>query len=181
MLEVPMDAPLLVRVLNTLAHLHEQTQPFLSREPDAIAVRGDGLALDVFHRKVWTTVRCRAPVEDRRDRRVIHHGKGLTFGVEPGEHVLTVHPLPNQLDGHLPPDRLQLVREPDFAHSTLAYPLEKAVRPDGRCGDPAALGGHVADQVSERGAGLTDVHGALLALRRTRRNQSNRRGILNRL
>ena len=85
-LEVAVDDPLLVGVLDRLADRHEQLEPLARRELLLVAVLGDRHALDEFHDEVRPAVVGRAGVEDLGDVRVVHQGQRLPLGLEAGEH-----------------------------------------------------------------------------------------------
>ena len=54
-LDVPVNDPLLVGVLDGVADLHEQLQPLLDIQPLPVAVLGDGNAGDVLHDEVGSS------------------------------------------------------------------------------------------------------------------------------
>ena len=59
----------------------------------------------------------RPGVEHLGDVRVVHQGQGLPLRLEPGQDLPRVHPRLDQLDGHLPADRLGLL-----GHQTAPIP-----------------------------------------------------------
>jgi hypothetical protein len=65
---------------------------------------------------------------------MIHHGHGLPFTLEAGDHVAAVHARLQDLDGHATPDRIGLLGCEDPAHSTLTQELEQPVATDHRSG-----------------------------------------------
>src|SRR5690349_11312392 len=69
-LDVPVDDPLLVRVLHRLAHRDHQPQPLARRQALAVAVLRDRLALDELHHEVRPSEVRLARVVDPGDRRV---------------------------------------------------------------------------------------------------------------
>ena len=82
-LEVAVDDPLLVGVLDRLADRDEQLQPGLHREPLLVAVLGERHALDQFHDEERLAGRGEAAVVDAGDVGVVHHRQRLPLGVEP--------------------------------------------------------------------------------------------------
>ena len=60
--------------------------------------------------------------------------QGLAFGLEPGDHLLGVHPQLDDLEGHPPADRRALFGRPDRAEPAFAQLLEELVTADERAG-----------------------------------------------
>src|SRR5262249_51367084 len=84
-----------------------RAQAVLNRKSLAVAVVGDGLALDVLHHEVGAAAaspghRGRAGVEHLRDARVAHQREGLALGLEAGDHGAAVHAGLDHLQGHAP-------------------------------------------------------------------------------
>ena len=126
-LEVAVDDPLLVGVLHGLADRDEQLQPGPDREPVLVAIVGDRHAADELHHEE-RLVRLRgAAVVDAGDVGMVHQGQRLAFGVEPGQHRARVHAGLDQLERHLPLDRLRLLGPVDGAHAPLAEDFEQRV------------------------------------------------------
>src|SRR2546428_11959636 len=71
-LEIPVDDPLLVRVLHAVANLQEKIDSLTRRQLVPIAVRRDRFAAYVLHHEVRTAVRRSPAVEYAGNRRVIH-------------------------------------------------------------------------------------------------------------
>ena len=69
----------------------------------------------------------RAAVVDAGDVGVVHQGQRLPLGVEPGQHRARVHADLDQLERHLPLDRLSLTGPVDGAHPPLAEDFEQRV------------------------------------------------------
>ncbi len=81
-LDVAVDDPLLMGVLDCLADRHEQLEPLARAELSVVAVLGDGDAVDQLHDEV-RTARVGCPgVEDTGDVLVVHQGQGLALGLE---------------------------------------------------------------------------------------------------
>ena len=121
-----MDDALLVGVLDRLANRYEQFQPLLRGQPVAVAVLGDRHTLDQLHHEVRPAV-VQPAVEHLGDVRVVHERQRLPLGVEPGQHLLRVHPGLDQFDRDKPLDRLGLPGPPDRAHAPLADQLDQRV------------------------------------------------------
>ena len=119
-LEVAMDDPLLVGVLDGLADRHEQLQPGCHRHPCLVAILGDRHALHQLHDEEGLVGRRDAAVVDAGDVGVIHQREGLPFGVEPGQHASRIHRPLDQLERHLPLDRFGLAGTVDRAHPAFA-------------------------------------------------------------
>ena len=68
-----------------------------------------------------------AAVVDAGDVGVVHQGQRLPLGVEPGQHRPRVHAGLDQLERHLPLDRLGLLGPVDGAHAPLAEDFEQRV------------------------------------------------------
>ena len=124
-----MDDPFLVGVLHGMTNRLEQLQPFSRRKFLAVAEFGDGLALHQLHHEERPAEECHARIEDSGDIGVIHHGQGLLLGVEPGQHLLRVHPELDELDGHLPADRVRLLGNEHGPHAAFADFPEQLVFP----------------------------------------------------
>ena len=133
-LDVAVDDPLLMGVLDRLADGDEQLQPLLRREVIAVAVLGDRHALDQLHHEVRAAGVGGAGVEDAGDVGVVHHRQGLAFGLEAGDDLPRVHARLDDLERHLASDRLLLLGHEDGAHAALADLLEELVRADHRAG-----------------------------------------------
>ena len=122
-----MDDPLLVGVLHGLADGDEQLQPSPDRKPMAVAVLGDRLSAHQLHHEERLAGRGGAAVVDAGDVRVVHQGQRLPLGVESSQHRARIHPDLDQLERHLPPDRLGLGGPVDGAHPPLAEDFEQRV------------------------------------------------------
>ena len=94
-LDVAMDDALLMRVLDRLADLDEQIQPFLGGELVLVAVLRDADAPHQFHHEIWPAQIGGARIQHLGDVRMIHHRQRLPLRLEPRDHRLGVHP---QLD-----------------------------------------------------------------------------------
>ena len=85
-----------------------------------VAVVGDRHALDQLHDEERLAGRGGAAVVDAGDVRVVHQRQRLPLGVEPGQDGPRVHADLDQLQRHLPLDRLGLLGPVDGAHPSLA-------------------------------------------------------------
>ena len=84
-LDVAMDDALLMRVLDGLANLDEQVEPFLGGEIVLVAVIGDADAAHQFHHEVRPARFGRARIQHLGDVGMIHHRQRLPFRLEPGD------------------------------------------------------------------------------------------------
>ncbi len=132
-----MDDPLLVRVLNGLAHGNDQLQPLTDREVIVVAVPGDGYAMHELHDEERAPAVGRAGVKDLGNVRVVHHGQGLLLGREAGDDLGAVHSRLDDLESDPTMDRLVLLGHVDDAVAAFAELLEQLVRADR---DPRPLG-----------------------------------------
>jgi hypothetical protein len=135
-LDVAVDDPLLVRVLDGAADEHEQPQPLAGRELGPVAVVGDRDALDQLHDEEGPAGVGGAGVEDPRDVGVVHQGQRLPLRLEPRDHLTRIHPGLDDLQRHQPLHRRRLLGEVDGAHAPLADRLQQLVR-----ADPRGVGG----------------------------------------
>ena len=131
-----MDDPLLVSMLNCLAHRHEQMQPGIDGQSLSVAIFGERHPFDQFHDEVRLAGRGNTAVEDAGDVRVVHQGQRLPLGVEPGEHPFGVHPCLDQLQGHLPLHRLRLTGQVHRAHAPFADHFDQRVATGDNRADP---------------------------------------------
>ena len=96
------------------------------RQVVVVAVLGDRHAVDQLHDEV-RPARFRGPgVEDAGDVDMVHHGQGLTLGLEAGDDLAAVHAGLDDLERHLALDGLGLLGHPDRAHAALADLLQAA-------------------------------------------------------
>ena len=93
-----------------------------------------GTPLDQLHDEVGPAGFCGAGVVHLGNVRVVHHGQGLTLGLEAGDHLLGVHAQLDDLQGDRPLDRVLLLGQIDGAEPTLAEQLEELVAADDRAG-----------------------------------------------
>ena len=119
-LDVTVDDPLLVSMVDRRAHVAEESEAFPGPQPMLIAELGDGDALDQLHREPRPAGGRRPGVEHLGDVRVVHHRQRLALGLEAGQHFPGVHPGLDDLQRHPAGDRLALLGHPDGAEAALA-------------------------------------------------------------
>ena len=129
-LDIAVHDALLVGVLDRATDLDEQVQPVFGTEVVLVAVFGNGDALNQFHDEVRPAGLGGAGVEDLGNIRVVHHGQGLSFGLETGDDLPSVHAQLDDLQRHLAADGLGLLGHIDHRHPPLADPLQQLVPPD---------------------------------------------------
>jgi len=137
-LEVAVDDPFLVRVLDALADLQEQFEPVCEVHAAAVAELDQGQARHVLHREEQPALLGGADVQNLRDVRMLHAREQGAFAAETVEDVLAVHARLDHLQRDLAAYRLQLVGEVDRTHAARAELRGDAVRPE-----PAADQGEV--------------------------------------
>src|SRR6185503_6390110 len=127
----------LMGVLDGRADVLEETQPFARRQPSRLAVRKEGLALDVLHDEVRLARRGRSAVEEPCDVRMVQRRRDLALATEASERDFVRQAAGDELYRDPP---LKLVvgapREIDDAHAPPADLGEQLVWPD-----PLALPG----------------------------------------
>ena len=170
-LDVAVNDPLLMGVLDRLADRDEQLEPFAGRELVAVAVLGDRDALDQLHDEVGPAGVGRAGVEDLGDVGVVHQRQGLPLGLEAGDHLVGVHARLDDLEGDLAADGLLLLGHEDDAHAAFADLLQQLVGADERAGDQSERA--VRRPIVRAGAGRLgrDITGGIGLLVRGRRLQ----------
>ena len=129
-LDVAVDDPLLVGVLDRLADADEQLQPLGGGELVPVAVVGDGDAVDQLHDEVGPAGVGGAGVEHLGDVRVVHQGQGLSLGLEAGDHLVGIHTGLDDLQGHSSPDGTLLLGHVDDAHAPFADLSQELVGAD---------------------------------------------------
>ena len=143
-LEVAVDDPLAVGVLDRLADREEQFQPVAGRELLLVAVVDDRDALDQLHDEVGPAAFRRAGVEDAGDVGVVHQRQRLPLRLEAGDDVARVHARLDDLQGHLAANGVLLLGDEDQAHPSLADLLHQLIGAD-QCarafGDWLVIGG----------------------------------------
>ena len=144
-LQIPMDHPVLVRVIDRFAHRAKQLEPPLDRQPILAAEDVDGQALDILDDEIRAAVLAAAAVEQHRDIRVIQVGQDLTLVQEAPDDGVRIHPALDQLDRDPPViDPVASLRQVGGAHAAAPQLAEHAVRPD-------ALADEVVRRIVSRG------------------------------
>ncbi len=141
-LDVAVDDPLHVGVLDGLAHGDEQFQPLLRGQLAGVAELGDRRPLHQFHDEVRAAVGSGAGVEHLGDVRVVHDREGLPLGLETAQHTPRIHAGLDELEGDPPLDRFELIRDPDFTHAPFTDLFEQFVRPDAVADARRRIAGH---------------------------------------
>ena len=129
-LDVAVDDPFLMRVLDRRAHVAKERQPLARAQPSLVAVLRDRDALHQFHDEERPPILRRASVEDLGDVRVVHHRQRLPLALEARDDLARVHAQLDDLQRHLPHHRLHLLRHPHRAKAALANLLQELVAPD---------------------------------------------------
>ena len=137
-----------MRMLHGLADGDEEFQSLASRQMLLVTELGDRNAMDEFHDEVGPATVGRAHIEHLGDVRVVHQRQGLAFGLEPGDHLLRVHPRLDDLEGHPSCDRLLLLGHVDDAHAAFANLLQQLVGTDAGAGAFAGEAGRWWDHFS---------------------------------
>jgi hypothetical protein len=114
-LQIPVNDPLLMGVVHSVADLNEQFEPLPGRESVAIAIRRDRFAAHALHGEVRTALGRGTSIEHLRDRRMRHDCQRLTLGLEARDHLARVHASLDHFERHLAFDRVRLFGEPDLA------------------------------------------------------------------
>ncbi len=129
-LEVAVDDPLLVRVLDGHAGGNEELEPFPDGEFLHVAVLRDGHAADELHHEIWPPRFGSTAIVDRRDVGMVHHGQRLALGLEAGHDLLGVHAELDDLQRDPALDRLGLLGQVDDPHPAFAEGFEDLVGTD---------------------------------------------------
>jgi len=90
-LEIAVDDPFLMRVLDRLADGDEEIQSLAGREVMLVTVAGDRHAADQVHDEVGPAGVGRASIEYAGDIGMVHQGQRLPFGLEAGNDLPGVH------------------------------------------------------------------------------------------
>jgi len=131
-LDIAVDDPLLVRVLDRLADRHDQLEPLAGRELVVVAVFRDRHAVDQLHDEVGPPGFGRPGVVNAGDIGVVHHRQRLALGLEPRDDLGAVHPGLDDLERDLAPDGVLLLGHVDNAHAPFADRLQQPVGADPR-------------------------------------------------
>ena len=125
-LEIAMDDPLLVGVLDPVADAGEQVQTLIQTELPPVAVVGEGNTSHQLHHEVGSSIVGGPCIEDPGDAGMVHDREGLPLGLEASHHPVRVHSGLDDLDRHLPTHRLDLFTQEDDAETTFSQPLTRS-------------------------------------------------------
>ena len=125
-----MDDPLLVGMLHRRTNLLEKVQTLDNRQTMLIAIVAQRYTLHQLHDEKRRSRLRRPRVQKLGYVRMVHHRDRLTLRIESRQYLLRLPSLdPNELQRHLAPHRLGLVRHPDRTHAPLANLLAQNVPP----------------------------------------------------
>ena len=97
-LDVAMNNPFLMSVLNSLTDRQEQLKSLVRRQLIVVTVGGNRRTVDQFHHKVGTALLRSARVEDTGDVDMVHHGQSLFLDIEASDDLSGVHSRIDHLD-----------------------------------------------------------------------------------
>ena len=123
-LDIAVDDPLLVRVMDGGTDLGEKQQTFPGSQFVLVTELRHGNALHQFHHEKRTSGLRASRIINLGDVGMIHHRERLPLLFEPSHHLLRVHPGLDDFQRHPSPDGLLLLRHPDGPKSPLANLLE---------------------------------------------------------
>ena len=125
-LQVAVQDPSPVRVLDGLAQPLEYLEPFARRQALTVAVLRDRHAVDVLHDEVRRAVLCGPGVERAGDAGVVHAGEHAAFLFEPLEDAFGIETVLDTLQRRVASERADLHREVDDAHTALAQSADRS-------------------------------------------------------
>ena len=131
-LDISVDDPLLVRMLDCVADRNEQLQAFSHGQPMVIAILRDMAASHQFHDEIGEPAFSHAGVEDLGDTHVVHHGERLPLRLEPCHDLFGIHARFDDLHRHAAFDGMLLVAHVDDPHPSFANRLQELVGTDAR-------------------------------------------------
>ena len=129
-LDVAVNDPLLVRVLDGLANLNEKVQALGGGKIFLVAIVRDFDAADQFHDKVGPAGVGRAGLEDFGNVGMIHERQRLPLRFESGDNAPRIHTELDDLEGDAAADGVFLLGHVHHATSALANLLKEFVAPD---------------------------------------------------
>jgi hypothetical protein len=129
-LDVAVDDPFLMRVLNRPADLGKKLQPAPGIEPPLVAELRNRNAAHQLHDEVGASAFGHIRVEHFGDIRVVHQGQGLPLGLEAGQHLAGIHAGLDNFQRDLAADRFFLFGDVNVAHAALAQQLSKLIGTD---------------------------------------------------
>jgi hypothetical protein len=119
-----MDHSLLVSMLNSLAHLYEEIEPFTNGQAMSITMIGNRDALNVLHDKVGSSFIRASSLKYLGDVRVIHQSECLSLRLKAGHDLFGVHAALDQLERNPAANRRFLLSLVHLPHSALTDLLE---------------------------------------------------------
>ncbi len=129
-LDVAVNDPFLVSMLNCLAYRNQQLQSLSWRELVFVTILRNGLTLDQFHDEIrMPGIGCPG-IKRFGNVRVIHERQGLTLRLKPSHDVTRVHAGLNDLQCHAPPYGLELLGHVHHPHAAFADLLQQFVGAD---------------------------------------------------
>jgi hypothetical protein len=128
--QVAVDDGFLMRVLDSVADVHEQLQPLAGAEAMIVAPGCDGHSCDVLHDKVGRARRGGAGIKHLGDGRVVHKGEGLALGLEAGDHFAAVQSGLHQFENDAPAHGFFLLGRPDLPHAAFPDLLQQVIAAD---------------------------------------------------
>ena len=119
-LDVPVDNPLLMRVLNRVTDLDEQIQPLAGGQVLLVAIPGDRNPFDQLHHEVRPPALGSPPIQHLSDVGMVHQRQRLALRLKSRHHLPGVHTQFDDLECHAPLDRHLLFGH--VHHATAALP-----------------------------------------------------------
>ena len=126
-LQVPVNDPFLVGVMNGGADMDVKLQPLIQRELMAGCVGRDRASSDELHHEVGSPSLGLTRIEHPGDVGVFHQRQGLTFGLKATNDLAGVHPRLEDFQRDHPLDGLDLLRPVDQAEAALAQFVDDAI------------------------------------------------------
>ena len=125
-----MDDAFLMGVLNRLADLNEEIEPFTCGKPVLVAELGDLGAPNQFHDKVGPASLRRAAIQDLGDVRMIHHSQRLPLRLKPRNDALGIHAQLDYFESNPAFDRFLLLGHIHHTAAAFADFLEQLIAAD---------------------------------------------------
>ena len=142
-----MNDPFLMGMLNRLTDGDEQLQTCAGAQVVLVTELGQSEPVDQFHHEVRPARLGGPGVQYSSDIQMVHHGQGLSLGLEPGDYVARVHARLDDLQRHFAADRLSLLRHVHDAHAPFANLLHQLIGADPGAGE---FDGRVGDSSRHR-------------------------------
>ena len=129
-LEIPVNCPLLVSMIDGQTHIRKEFQPLPDIQTPCITVFCERRAPHQLHSKKWAPVCRHACLNQLGNIRVLHHRKHLLFYLETLENSYGVHSQLENLEGNFPHHGLSLPRSPDNREAPFSQLGFEAVGPN---------------------------------------------------